>query len=69
MRGTRVGNARIHERHANFIVNLGDARAADVIGLMAETRRRALARLGVELEPEIHLWGLEPAQLALVGAA
>ncbi|WP_420448575.1 FAD-binding protein [Candidatus Palauibacter sp.] len=68
MRGARVGNARIHERHANFIVNLGGARAADVIGLMAETRRRALARLGVTLEPEIQLWGVEPAQLALVGA-
>ncbi|MDE2719025.1 UDP-N-acetylmuramate dehydrogenase [Candidatus Palauibacter polyketidifaciens] len=69
MRGARVGGARIHERHANFIVNLGGARAADVIGLMAETRRRALARLRVALEPEIHLWGFDPAQLARVGAA
>ena len=69
MRGARVGGAQIHERHANFIVNLGGARAADVIGLMAETRRRALARLQVALEPEIHLWGFDPAQLARVGAA
>ena len=69
MRGVQVGGARIHERHANFIVNLGGARAADVIELMAETRRRALARLRVALEPEIHLWGFDAAQLARVGAA
>ena len=69
MRGVQIGGARIHERHANFIVNLGGARAADVIGLMADTRRRALARLRVALEPEIHLWGFDAAQLAQVGAA
>ena len=69
MRGARVGGAQVHERHANFIVNLGGARAADVIELMAETRRRALARLRVALEPEVHLWGFDPAQLARVGAA
>ncbi len=69
MRGARVGDARIHERHANFIVNLGRARAADVLELMAETRRRALERLGVALEPEICLWGFEPSELARVGAA
>ncbi len=69
MGGSRVGNAQIHARHANFIVNLGGARATDVIKLMAETRRRALARLRVALEPEIHLWGFDPAQLAHVGAA
>ncbi len=69
MRGARIGGAWIHERHANFIVNLGGARAADVIGLMAETRRRALARLRVALEPEIQLWGFDAAQLARVGVA
>ena len=69
MRGAVVGGARIADRHANFIVNEGDARAEDVLGLMAETRRRALDRLGIALEPEIHLWGFAPEQLASVGAA
>ena len=69
MRGTRIGGARIAQRHANFIVNLGDARAGDVLELMAETRRRALARLGISLEPEIHLWGFGPDELERVGAA
>ena len=68
MRGKRVGSAQIAERHANFILNLGNARADDVLDLMAETRRRAYERLGVRLEPEIRLWGFEPDRLALVGA-
>ena len=68
MRGTRIGGAQIAERHANFIVNLGSARADDVLDLMAETRHRARERLGIRLEPEIRLWGFEPERLALVGA-
>lgn len=68
MRGVRRGDARISEKHANFIVNLGDARAEDVVALMAETRRRALESLGVELEPEIRLWGFEPEVRRAVGA-
>lgn len=69
MRGRRRGGARISEHHANFIVNTGDARAADVLGLMAETRRRARRELGVELEPEIRLWGFTEEELRSVGAS
>ncbi len=69
MRGARRGDAQISERHANFIVNLGSARAADVIDLMSETRRRAHEQLGVWLAPEIHLWGFDDQRLRLVGAA
>ena len=68
MRGARSGGARIAERHANFIVNEGGARAEDVLRLMAETRRRGLEELGVALEPEIRLWGFDPEELASVGA-
>ncbi|WP_419949311.1 FAD-binding protein [Candidatus Palauibacter sp.] len=68
MRGVRIGGARIAQRHANFIVNLGDAQAVDVLELMAETRRRAQARLGIRLEPEIHLWGFGRDELERVGA-
>lgn len=69
MRGARRGDAQIAVRHANFIVNLGEARAEDVLGLMSETRRRAREELGIDLEPEIRLWGFEPDELALVGVA
>lgn len=68
MRGARHGDARISERHANFIVNQGNARAEDVLGLMIETRRRAEEELGVSLEPEIVLWGFEEEELRRVGA-
>ncbi len=68
MRGARQGGARITERHANFIANVDDATAADVWWLMAETRRRVREEIGVELTPEIRLWGFEPEELAEVGA-
>jgi UDP-N-acetylmuramate dehydrogenase len=68
MRGARRGDAQIAERHANFIVNLGEARAEDVLGLMIETRHRAHDALGLWLEPEICLWGFEAERLQLVGA-
>jgi UDP-N-acetylmuramate dehydrogenase len=57
LKGERRGGAAISERHANVIVNLGEARAADVLELMAEARRRVRERFGVELEPEIVLLG------------
>lgn len=67
MRGARSGGAQVSEEHANFIVNTGDARADDVLGLMAETRRRARDELGVQLEPEIRLWGFTREELRSVG--
>ena len=51
------------------LVNLGGATAADVLWLMAETRRRVRDLHGVELEPEICLWGFEPDEMSQVGAA
>jgi UDP-N-acetylmuramate dehydrogenase len=57
MKGERRGGAAISERHANVIVNLGGARAADVLALMAEARRRVADRFGVELVPEVILLG------------
>lgn len=69
MRGARRGEARISETHANFIVNLGGARAEDVLGLMAETWRRAREELDLRLEPEIRLWGFTDEERASVGAA
>lgn len=68
MRGARRGGAQVSKKHANFIVNRGEASAEDVLELMKETRRRARDELGVALEPEIELWGFEPAELEAVGA-
>jgi UDP-N-acetylenolpyruvoylglucosamine reductase len=56
-RGLRIGGASFAEKHANFIVNHGEATTADVITLMAEGRRRVQERFGVELEPEVQSLG------------
>jgi UDP-N-acetylmuramate dehydrogenase len=57
MKGRRIGNAQVSEVHANVIVNLGDARAADVLALMREMRGAVRDRFGVTLEPEVELLG------------
>ncbi|NIR46133.1 MAG: UDP-N-acetylmuramate dehydrogenase [Gemmatimonadetes bacterium] len=67
MRGAQRGGARISTRHANFIVNTGGATAADVTGLMVETRRRVLEETGIALEPEIVFWGFEREVLDELG--
>lgn len=67
MRGARVGGAQVSPKHANFIVNLGDARAQDVVDLMIETRSRVLAETGISLEPEIHFWGFSDDVLSELG--
>jgi len=68
MRGEQRGGARVSEMHANFIVNEGGATAEDVIELMLETRRRVRDAYGVELVPEIRLWGFPADLLAELGA-
>jgi UDP-N-acetylenolpyruvoylglucosamine reductase len=55
--GVTVGAARFASKHANFIENTGSATTADVLGLMAEGRRRVLERFGVSLEPEVQTLG------------
>jgi len=57
LKGERRGGAQISERHANFIVNLGNATAADVVELIALARATVLARTGIELSPEVRLVG------------
>lgn len=57
MKGVQRGAAMVSPEHANFIVNLGGARAADVRALMEEAVRRVHAAHAVELQPEIKLVG------------
>jgi UDP-N-acetylenolpyruvoylglucosamine reductase len=65
LKGHRIGGAQISPRHANFIENADEARAADAIALMAEARRRAREQYGVELEHEVQFLG--PLALPPVG--
>ena len=57
LKGTRMGNAEISPVHANFIVNHGDASAADVQALIALARQTVQAQSGIGLELEIQLVG------------
>ncbi len=57
-KGWREGGAEVSELHANFIVNRGDARAADVAALLARVRRAVAETSGVELELEVHFVGV-----------
>ena len=56
LKGFRVGDAAISEKHAGFAVNLGGATAADVKRLLEEVSRRVEAHSGIRLEPEIRIW-------------
>lgn len=57
LKGLTVGGAQISERHANFIVNVGGASAADVAALIREAHTRVRDRFGVDLELEVELRG------------
>jgi UDP-N-acetylenolpyruvoylglucosamine reductase len=56
-RGLKIGGAGFSDKHANFIVNHGDATTADVLAVMAQGRRRVSERFAVELEPEVQALG------------
>lgn len=60
MRGATRGGAQMSEMHANFLVNTGDATAADLEGLGEEVRERVLSHSGIRLEWELMRVG-EPA--------
>jgi UDP-N-acetylmuramate dehydrogenase len=61
LKGKRIGQAQISERHANFIVNLGAAKAEDVRQLMDLARAEVKQRFGVELTAEVKYLGDWPA--------
>lgn len=60
LKGLTEGGAQISEKHANFIVNLGNATARDVLLLLDRVRGIVQDRFGVRLEPEVKIWGENP---------
>jgi UDP-N-acetylmuramate dehydrogenase len=57
LRGSRLGGAAISETHANFIVNVGEATAADIRSLAERARLAVAGRFGIELEYEVKFVG------------
>lgn len=60
LKGLRVGDAQVSEKHAGFIVNLGSATAGDILALMDEVTHRVRDASGVTLEPEVRILGEDP---------
>ena len=57
LKGFRVGDAMVSEKHSGFVVNCGEATAAEVEELMAAVAERVLAQTGIQLEPEVRRLG------------
>ncbi len=57
LKGLRVGGAMVSEKHAGFVVNVGNATAADVLNLIEEVKRRVKEVHGVTLTPEVRIIG------------
>ncbi len=57
LKGFRVGNAQVSDVHANFVVNVGGASAADVVAVATHAQRAVRERLGVDLEWEVRRVG------------
>lgn len=63
-RGLKRGGAQVSELHCNFLINTGDATAADLEGLGDDVRNRVLKNSGVELRWEIRRIGIEKGDLS-----
>lgn len=57
LKGLTVGGASVSDKHANFIVNNGEATAADIEALIFEVQQRVEQEHGVKLIPEVHIIG------------
>jgi UDP-N-acetylmuramate dehydrogenase len=59
LKGRRVGGAEVSEKHAGFIINIGNATANDVLQLIKYIQDKAFQQFGVNLQPEIVIIGEE----------
>ncbi|MGB9609223.1 MAG: hypothetical protein ACPL3E_02500, partial [Minisyncoccia bacterium] len=57
LKGKRIGDAQISEMHANFIINLGNATAAEVYKLINLCKEAVFNKFGIKLEEEIRYVG------------
>ncbi len=57
LKGSRIGDAQVSPKHGNFIVNIGQAQAADVIRLIQKIKRTVARKTGVKLQLELKIVG------------
>lgn len=60
LKGYTVGGAQVSEKHAGFLINVGNATAADFLALMAHVQDTVEEQSGVRLEPEVRVIGEDP---------
>jgi UDP-N-acetylmuramate dehydrogenase len=56
LKGLKVGGAVVSEKHANFIVNTGNATSTDILELIKKIKEAVLKKYNVSLDEEIHIW-------------
>ncbi len=57
LKGESVGGAQVSSKHANFIINTGNASAFDVLALMELVQERVSKMFNIDLEPEVKIVG------------
>ena len=60
LKGLRIGGARVSDKHANFIINTGDASAADIEQLIDHVRSVVERIHGVRMQTEVRVLGERP---------
>ena len=69
LKGTSHGGASISEKHANFIVNMGGATAADVFYLIKLAKEKVATKFNINLELEVKLIGFPKTMTQEIGYA
>lgn len=59
LKGCRIGEAEVSEKHANFIINRGEASALDIENLIRHVQQTVADQTGIELIPEVRIVGVE----------
>ncbi len=57
LKGYSVGDAQVSEKHAGFVINIGDATAKDVLELIEHCQKTVMEQKGVHIEPEVKIIG------------
>lgn len=57
LKGERIGDAMVSEKHAGFIVNMGNATSSDIYKLIEKVKQTVKVYFAINLEPEIKFWG------------
>ncbi|NQT98169.1 MAG: UDP-N-acetylmuramate dehydrogenase [Candidatus Marinimicrobia bacterium] len=64
LKGTRIGDAEISNKHANFIINRGSATAKEILSLIQLVQKKVAAKFNINLELEIKILGFDPVLIS-----